>query len=103
MALAIILYPIATILAAVSIILKKVSPVAGIAGILTGLLWIFGVDSLKATIIQEAGRQGAFSQLFASMFASAISIGYGAFIPIIGGILLLTTLPLNRAEPKHVK
>lgn len=86
----ILLYPLAIVLAALGMLSRKVSLVSGILGILLGFLWIFGVDSLKSLLVQEAARQGGlFGQLIGGAIASLISVGYGVYAAIVGGVVLV--------------
>ncbi|MCX6648557.1 MAG: ABC transporter substrate-binding protein [Candidatus Bathyarchaeota archaeon] len=109
MFLTIVLFPLAIIFALVSIFYPKVSIGAGISGILSGVLWIFGIDSLKSVIVQEMINQGAttFTQQLASIIYSAITFGYGALISIVGGVVFLVAFfynnklitPATKVEP----
>jgi hypothetical protein len=79
---AIVLYPIALIAGITSIISRRMALPAGILGVLTGLMWTFGVESLKSAIEQQAGLFGTFAALF-------VTVGYGAYTPMIGGVLFI--------------
>jgi hypothetical protein len=102
MMLSILLYPITIIVAVVSLRYRKASLIAGVLGVATGTLWIFGIDSLKGALISQmgslGGTYGSLYQTYASLITSAITFGYGALIPIAGGIILLVAYFLKEAN-----
>lgn len=55
--LSVILYPISATLGLLAIASRKVAVPAGVLATGTGILWTFGVDSLKAQIVQQASRR----------------------------------------------
>jgi len=82
------LYSASIILGTLSIAYRKVSLFAGVFSIMTGLLWIFGVDSLRSELISEAGKQGGTLQpLFQKGISSIIMIGYGVFVMFLVGVV----------------
>jgi hypothetical protein len=102
MMIAILLYPISLIVAIVSLLHRKASLVAGVLSVATGLLWVFGIDALKGALIDQmknaGGMFGSLTQAYASLIMSAISFGYGAIVPIVGGIVLLVAFFLKEAS-----
>lgn len=99
---ALILYPLTLILGLLSIALKKLTIVAGVAGILTGLLWISGIEGLKSQVAQTLTAQGGiFGQAAANLVTSIISVGYGAYVTIIGGIVFVIAFLLRNQFGKR--
>jgi hypothetical protein len=98
----ILLYPFILILAIVSIFSRKACIVTGFLGVFDGVLWVFGIDSLKAEIVKEAIRQGGvFGQLIAGAVTSTITVGYGAYVTILGGIILIIAYFSEMIERKE--
>ena len=82
------LYSASIILGTLSIAYRKVSLFAGVFSIMTGLLWILGIDSLRSELISEAGRQGRMLQpLVDKGIFAVIMVGYGVFVVILVGVI----------------
>ncbi|MEM3871735.1 MAG: hypothetical protein QXE05_04190 [Nitrososphaeria archaeon] len=85
-----ILYPIAIVLAALSIWFKKLSYAAGVLSILAGLLWIFGIIYLKNLLIQEGAKTGEIlAPLSIRSVVQFINVGYGAYVAVVCGVILI--------------
>lgn len=84
----ILAYPISIVLGTASLATRKATPFAGIAGIISGVSWILGVESLKAVMVREASQAGGFGGMMAATISSIVTIGYGTYIAIIGGIVI---------------
>ena len=68
------------------------------------VLWIFGIGSLKTTLVQEAAKQGGvFGQLIGSAIASLVTVGYGTYIAVIGGIFLFTAFFSDKIQVKSIQ
>ncbi len=86
---AIILYPLALLLGLISIASRKAIIPASVLAISAGITWIVGVESLKASIVGQASQAGGvLGGAFASAAASLVTVGYGAYAVIFGGILI---------------
>ena len=86
----ILVYPISLILGVVSLAKKKVTLFAGVAGIISGVSWIVGVESLKTEVTQEASQSaGGLGGLIAQAASSMVTVGYGTYIAILGGVVIL--------------
>jgi hypothetical protein len=82
------LYSASIILGTLSIAYRKISLFAGVFSIMTGLLWILGVDSLRSELVSEAGNQsGSLQPLVEKGVFSVVMIGYGVFVVILVGII----------------
>jgi hypothetical protein len=82
-------YPASVILGLASMVTRKAAPFAGIVGIASGVSWIFGVNSLKVTLVQRAAESGGFGDIIAGLAATLVRVDYGAYAVIIGGIVIL--------------
>jgi membrane-associated HD superfamily phosphohydrolase len=69
---AVVFYPIAAVLSLASIASRKAILPAGICAVISGLAWTVGVQSLLPSLAQ------AF-----------VSVGYGAYVVILGGIVVV--------------
>jgi hypothetical protein len=96
--IAIVIYPISVLLGILAIAVRKLCGPAGLFGILTAVLWIFGIESLKSALVSYVqGLGGTIGGSFASglaglvagALASAVTTGTGVYAMIIGGILIL--------------
>ena len=89
----IIIYPISLILTLLSTFFRRATLPAGVLATLAGILWFFGIESFKGKIIQQAsglgGLSGMLSSMFANVLASAFQVGYGAYVPILAGLIIL--------------
>jgi low temperature requirement protein LtrA len=85
----IILFPISALLGIASILARQAALAAGLLAILTGILWIAGIESLKSQIVEQASLGGVLGKQLASLLAAVIQIGYGVYVAIIAGIIML--------------
>lgn len=87
--IAIILYPVSVVLGLVSLAIREATLPAAASGIISGISWFFGVESLKSIIVREAIRIGGpFGQVIAGALTSNVTVGYGAYIVVIGSIVV---------------
>ncbi|MGD0329080.1 MAG: hypothetical protein ABSB40_01385 [Nitrososphaeria archaeon] len=83
-----LLYFASIILGTLSIAYRKISLFAGVFSIMTGLLWILGVDSVRSELVSEAGSQsGSLQPLIEKGVFAIVMIGYGVFVVILVGII----------------
>lgn len=97
----IILYPVSAALGLVAVWARKVALPAGILAAASGILWIVGVDSLKSQLVQQAGSQGGIggqlAAAFATALASAVQVGYGAYVAVVAGLMILVAFFVKAA------
>lgn len=99
----IILYPFTIALSLLSIHFRRQSLVAGFLGIMTGLLWFIGVETMKASIVQEAGKQGGVLGRFITAALSwSITAGYGAYLMILGGFVFIVAFYFRETGRKEI-
>ena len=63
---------------------------------LSSVGWIFGIESLKSSIMADSSEAGILGGALASVITSAIGIGSGVYLVIAAGITGLITLPIVR-------
>ncbi len=87
-----ILYPVALIVGIVSVKVKKLTIAAGVLAIITGILWIVGIEGLKSTLASLGSVQGID-------ISSMIGAGYGTYLAIISGVIFFVAFFVrNRAS-----
>jgi len=100
------LYSLSIVLGTLSIAFRRVSIWAGLSSFLTGFLWIIGVETLKANLIEEAVKpDGIFESLFTKGISSVITVGYGAYVVVLVGVIFFIAFFLDRygSEDKVLK
>ena len=68
----------------------------GLFAMLSSVGWIFGIESLKSSIMADSSEAGILGGALASVITSAIGIGSGVYLVIAAGITGLITLPIVR-------
>lgn len=87
----ILLYPVVIVLAALSIVFRKISVASGALVIVTGLLWASAIESLKEVIAQKE---------IGIVIVSFVKVGYGTYVAVIGGFVLFIAFFYNIIEVK---
>ncbi|GEM_PF-5028778 len=77
----------------VSVVTYKAGVVAGAMSILSGIAWFAGISSLKSDIVASYPVVGG-------LVSSAVSVGAGPLVAIIGGILFIIEFGLGRYGSK---
>lgn len=85
----IILYPVSVILGLVSVAIRDATLPAAASGIISGISWFFGAESLKSIMVREAIRIGGpLGQVIAGALTSIVTVRYGPYIVVLGGIVV---------------
>ena len=89
--LSLIIFPLDVILSIASMIYRRLTIVSGFLSISISLLWIFGLESLKTEFANQLALEGGiFGPMVAETISSIISLGTGAYLPILSGLIFFT-------------
>ncbi|MCL4437361.1 MAG: hypothetical protein M1503_05135 [Thaumarchaeota archaeon] len=91
LSLTLITYPVSLILGVAAIVKRKITPFAGIVGIFSGAFWMLGVDSLKSAAAKEGLKTISLGGMITAEASSVINVGHGAYVAIIGGVIILVS------------
>lgn len=92
---AMITFPIGFVLSAVSLFKWKLMVVAGALSLLSGVLWITGLSFVQSQVVYGLNTWHGY---LGRNVSSAVWAQPGAYIAIVGGVILLAGYALSRME-----
>lgn len=82
------LYSASIVIGTLSIVYRTMSLLAGATSMLTGIIWVLGVDLFRSAFMLEASKEGGmFEQIAGKGVASIIMVGYGVYVIILVGVI----------------
>jgi len=103
-----LLFPIDILVSIASIFYRRITIVSGFLSVAVSLLWIFGLESLKTELANQIAIEGGiYGLMVAGMVSSIVSLGVGAYLPIISGLIFFAAyftpkLQISRTEEEQL-
>lgn len=69
---------------------------AGMFAIVSGTAWIFGIETMKSSLMAESSQGGIFGTALISELISGINSGSGVYLAIVAGVIGILTVPISR-------
>jgi hypothetical protein len=97
--ISLILYPISVSVSLLAFRWKRMSVIAGPLAVITGLIWIYGIELLRNEILSRSS--GIFGHFVGSLTEKGIGIGLGPYVMITGGLLIFVNLLTIQRKPTN--
>lgn len=89
--------PLLTLLAGTAgIVWRKANVIAGVLGVITGIIWIVGIEAYKAELLESS----EWSERF---FSAILGTGIGPYLTIVAGVVFLIAFVVEGRHPETLK